>query len=102
MNISFRRSRTIRVPISRSYGHAPEPAGPESFHAPAVEELPDHYQQLLVLPEADPYEVIRHADGSAKIGKFNFISLLCIISMKLSISPRKQSFNINLFKLLMK
>uniref|UniRef100_A0A1I7VTP3 Uncharacterized protein n=1 Tax=Loa loa TaxID=7209 RepID=A0A1I7VTP3_LOALO len=65
------RSRTIRIPIVEE-----RPVAPEAFHAPEVEGLPAQYQQLLVTPPIDPYIVIRNADGSTTIGKFNCILLV--------------------------
>ncbi|VDN94623.1 unnamed protein product [Brugia pahangi] len=38
--------------------------------------LPEQYEQLLVTPEIDPYTITRNADGSTRIGKFKFISLV--------------------------
>lgn len=52
------------------------PAIPEAFHAPVMEDLPAQYQRLLVMPQSDPYVVVRNADGSITIGKFHFISLV--------------------------
>uniref|UniRef100_A0A1I7VEI5 C2H2-type domain-containing protein n=1 Tax=Loa loa TaxID=7209 RepID=A0A1I7VEI5_LOALO len=61
------RSRTIRVPIV-DVGHEAVPASPKAFHVPVVEGLPAHYQELLVVPEIDPYKIIRNNDGSVIIG----------------------------------
>uniref|UniRef100_A0A915PDG2 C2H2-type domain-containing protein n=1 Tax=Setaria digitata TaxID=48799 RepID=A0A915PDG2_9BILA len=60
------RSRTVRVPIigeGRSRG-VPIAASLETLELPAVQGLPEHYQQLLVAPEIDPYTVNRKDDGS--------------------------------------
>uniref|UniRef100_A0A915Q435 FLZ-type domain-containing protein n=1 Tax=Setaria digitata TaxID=48799 RepID=A0A915Q435_9BILA len=40
---------------------------PEIYDVPRVEELPERYRQLLVLPRSDPYFVIREDEGSATI-----------------------------------
>uniref|UniRef100_A0A1I7V5S3 Zinc finger protein n=1 Tax=Loa loa TaxID=7209 RepID=A0A1I7V5S3_LOALO len=61
------RSRTVRVPVAMQRGREVEPASPEAFHVPVVEGLPAQYQELLVVPEIDPYTVIRNADGSVII-----------------------------------
>uniref|UniRef100_A0A1I7VCS5 C2H2-type domain-containing protein n=1 Tax=Loa loa TaxID=7209 RepID=A0A1I7VCS5_LOALO len=62
------RSRTIQVPIVEEVGHEAVPASPVAFHVPVVEGLPAHYQELLVVPEIDPYKIIRNDDGSVIIG----------------------------------
>lgn len=65
----FRRSRTIKVPIVEEERSEKVPASPVTFHVPAVEGLPAQFQQMLVVPEIDPYKVIRNEDGSTTIGK---------------------------------
>uniref|UniRef100_A0A915PKL9 C2H2-type domain-containing protein n=1 Tax=Setaria digitata TaxID=48799 RepID=A0A915PKL9_9BILA len=61
------RSRTVRVPMVGRSENETLPASPETFQAPAIEGLPEHYQQLLVAPEIDPYIVSRKEDGSTVI-----------------------------------
>uniref|UniRef100_A0A915PKD7 C2H2-type domain-containing protein n=1 Tax=Setaria digitata TaxID=48799 RepID=A0A915PKD7_9BILA len=63
----FRRSRTVRVPIVNEGRSEPIPAGLETLQLSAVEGLPEHYRQLLVAPEIDPYTVNRKDNGSVII-----------------------------------
>uniref|UniRef100_A0A915PK91 C2H2-type domain-containing protein n=1 Tax=Setaria digitata TaxID=48799 RepID=A0A915PK91_9BILA len=65
------RSRTIRVPAvggsTKPVSAKQIPTAPEIYDVPGVEELPERYRQLLVLPRFDPYFVIRKDDGSTTI-----------------------------------
>uniref|UniRef100_A0A915PIP3 C2H2-type domain-containing protein n=1 Tax=Setaria digitata TaxID=48799 RepID=A0A915PIP3_9BILA len=59
------RSRTTRVPVMGKSRSEPTPASLEALQLPAVEGLPDHHhQQLLVTPEIEPYTMNRKDDGS--------------------------------------
>ncbi|VDM93400.1 unnamed protein product, partial [Litomosoides sigmodontis] len=60
--------REIELHKTKDEGHEIEPAGPEAFHVAVVEGLPADYQQMLAVPETDPYRVNREEDGSVVIG----------------------------------
>ncbi|VDM13548.1 unnamed protein product [Wuchereria bancrofti] len=49
----------------------------KAFYASTMKKFTDPiYQQLLVVPEINPYTVTRNVDGSITIDKFNFIRLI--------------------------
>uniref|UniRef100_A0A915Q3T1 C2H2-type domain-containing protein n=1 Tax=Setaria digitata TaxID=48799 RepID=A0A915Q3T1_9BILA len=61
------RSRTIRVPIAGESRRKRTLPSLEALQLPDIEGLPEHYKQLLVAPEIDPYTANRKDDGSIVI-----------------------------------